>query len=246
MSRPQSTPQGNGEEDGSEATRGSLWEVFHWLQALYAQLEEVLAQIGESKDFHFEMSVKYGKAKQLCPTTTYLPNKISPINTRDIQIPIPHNNATPGTTEAAPNNSPAPPEQLYLRLTLQPVIIMNKESSARILVYHKLMDNCVRLKREESPDEEKSAHSHSTVNDTHRASATSAASNQKHRGNLSDEDGPRSDLDLGDFPSRDSKRHTHMRATTTACQKSYRELYSVTIEYFKTLWRQHGDSIDGR
>ena len=29
----------------------------------YLQLEEVLAQIGESKNSHFEMSVKYGKAK---------------------------------------------------------------------------------------------------------------------------------------------------------------------------------------
>ena len=55
--------QGNGEEDGFEAIRGSLWEVFLWLQVLYVQLNDALRQISENEDSHYEMSVKYGKEK---------------------------------------------------------------------------------------------------------------------------------------------------------------------------------------
>ena len=42
--------QGNAEEDGFEATQGSLLGVLLWLQVLHVQLDDALRLINENED----------------------------------------------------------------------------------------------------------------------------------------------------------------------------------------------------
>lgn len=76
-------------------------------------------------------------------------------------------------------------------------------------------------KREESPDEEKSAHSNSiTMPPIEYLTNNISRPKSEASCNLSDnDDESQSDLDLGHFPSRYSKRHNRMGSTIKASYK---------------------------
>ena len=55
--------EGNAEHDGDEGVRGSIWEVFIWLQTLYTKVEKRLEKLKKEPESQFKTSLKFGKEK---------------------------------------------------------------------------------------------------------------------------------------------------------------------------------------
>lgn len=55
--------EGNAEHGEGQGLRGSLWEVFIWLQLLYTKVEKRLERLKKEPDSQFKTSLKFGKEK---------------------------------------------------------------------------------------------------------------------------------------------------------------------------------------
>lgn len=55
--------ESNAEHDGDEGVRGSIWEVFIWLQMLYTKVEKRLERLKKEPESQFKTSLKFGKEK---------------------------------------------------------------------------------------------------------------------------------------------------------------------------------------